>query len=421
MSEFSILDMAKKAKEASYEVANLSSEKKNEVLAKIAQVLIEKQGEILAQNAIDIENAKTAGLTMAMIDRLTLSASSIEKIAQGVKEVAQLPDPVGEILSEQTHPNGMTIQKVSVAIGVVGIIYESRPNVTIDCAVLCLKSGNVSILRGGKEAFYTNTIFAKIIAEALRLCGVTEYAIQLIPTTDRKALNELLKLNDYVHCIIPRGGEGLIRFVCENSNIPVIKHYKGLCNLYIDKEASLEMAKDIALNAKCQRAGVCNAIENLVLHKDITQDFLPLVAQGFVASNVEMRCDEISKTILNDKGFATTDATQEDFYTEYTDYIISIKVVDSFEEALSFVNEHSSSHSDSIVTENVENAQAFLNQIDSSCVYWNASTRFTDGYEFGLGAEIGISTDRLHARGPMGLKELCTYKYKITGTGQVRK
>ncbi len=420
MSEISILNIAKKAKQASFEVANLSSEKKNEVLAKIAELLLANKAEILAENAIDIANAKQAGLTMAMIDRLTLSEKSIENIAQGVREVIALPDPVGEILSEQSHKNGMLIRKISVAIGVVGIIYESRPNVTIDCAVLCLKSGNVSILRGGKEAFFTNTIFAKYINEALKLCGVNENAVQLIPTTDRQALNELLKLNDYVHCIIPRGGEGLIRFVCENSTIPVIKHYKGLCNLYIDSEASLDMAVEIALNAKCQRAGVCNAIENLVVHSSVAEEFLPRVAEGFAKHNVEMRCDEKSKAILSAKTFNVVDATEEDFYTEYTDYIISIKCVDSLQEALEFVNEHSSSHSDSIVSNNQDSAEAFLNQIDSSCVYWNASTRFTDGYEFGLGAEIGISTDRLHARGPMGLKELCTYKYKIIGTGQVR-
>ncbi len=420
MSQISILDIAKKAKEASFEIANLPSEKKNEVLAKIAELLEENTKEILEQNAIDIANAKEAGLTMAMIDRLTLSEKSIANIAQGVREVIALPDPVGEILGEQKHQNGLDIKKVSVAIGVIAIIFESRPNVTIDCAVLCLKSGNVSVLRGGKEAFFTNTILAKFITLALKLCGINENAVQLIPTTDRLALNELLKLNDYIHCIIPRGGEGLIRFVCENSTIPVIKHYKGLCNLYIDSEASLDMAVDIALNAKCQRAGVCNAIENLVVHSDVAQEFLPRVAQVFAPHNVEMRCDEESKAILTSKGFDVKDASDKDFYTEYTDYIISIKVVNSLAQAMSFVNEHSSSHSDSIITENQSSAEVFLNQIDSSCVYWNASTRFTDGYEFGLGAEIGISTDRLHARGPMGLKELCTYKYKIIGTGQIR-
>lgn len=418
--EQTVKDMALAARKAALDIANLSAEKKNAALLCIAKHLRQNTSEILKANTQDVEAAKQNGLSRAMVDRLTLSEKLINSIAEGVEQVASLENPTGRILSETKRPNGLVIKKVSVPIGVIGIIYESRPNVTVDCAVLCLKSSNACILRGGKEAFLSNQILAKCIRDALTETGVCPNAVQFIPTADRAALNTLLKLDSQIQCIIPRGGEKLIRFVCENSTIPVIKHYKGVCNLYIEKSANLKMAKDIAVNAKCQRPSACNAAENLLVDSAIVESFLPEICKALKEKNVEIRAMGAALEILQKAAIPAKEATEDDFYTEYTDYIISVAVVDGVKDACHFINAHSSGHSDAIVSESAQAAEEFLNNVDSACVYWNASTRFTDGYEFGLGAEIGISTDRLHARGPMGLNELCSYKYKIFGTGQTR-
>ncbi len=341
-------------------------------------------------------------------------------MAEGVRQVIALPDPVGEVLETTTRPNGIEIQKVRVPIGVIGIIYESRPNVTIDCAALCLKAGNASILRGGKEAIHSNTALAGLVTQALRETGLPEDAVQLVPTTDRGALTALLKRDDLIHCIIPRGGEGLIRFVAQNSTIPVIKHYKGVCSVYLDRAADPAMAEAIVINAKVQRPSVCNAAEKLLVHRDVAAVLLPRVGRALAERKVELRCDECAAAILTQAGVATKPATASDWDEEYLDLIIAVKVVDSLDDAVTFINTHGSAHSDAIVSADEAAAERFLNGVDSATVFWNASTRFNDGFEFGFGAEIGISTDRLHARGPMGLRELCTYKYQIRGTGQIR-
>lgn len=410
--------IARQARAASLQTAVLSTAQKNAALLKLADLIEANEAALLVENAKDIAAAEALELAKPMIERLTFTPERIKKMADGVREVADLPDPVGEEIEQTVRPNGLDIRKIRVPIGVVGIIYESRPNVTVDCAVLCLKSGNASILRGGKEAFHSNTALATLITQALKATGLPEHAVQLIPTTDRYALSELLKLDQYVHCIIPRGGEGLIRFVTENSRIPVIKHYDGICAVYVDKAADSELAVSITVNAKAQRVSVCNAAENLYIHAAVAGTLLPAVAKGLAEAGVELRVDERAAAILKD--IATVPATEEDFHTEYLDAIIAIKVVDSVEEAVADINRTGSGHSDAIVTDDDAAAQAFFQGVDSATVYHNASTRFTDGYEFGLGAEIGISTDRLHARGPMGLRELCTYKYLIHGTGQVK-
>jgi len=425
-----ITGIAKQARRASLDLAALETAKKNEALEILANRIVEASEYLLAENAKDLAAAEALELSKPMVERLTFTPERIEKMAAGVREVAALPDPVGEELERIERPNGLDIRKVRSPIGVVGIIYESRPNVTIDCAVLCLKSGNAAILRGGKEAFHTNMALARILAEALEEAGVNPHAVQLIPTVDRWALTELLKLDRYVHCIIPRGGESLIRFVAENSRIPVIKHYTGVCAIYVDADADPDVAEAIVVNAKTQRVSVCNAIENLFVHEECAPDLLPRLARALAGKDVELRVDEESAALLekiNAGGVAHGTpsiefklATEEDFFTEYLDYILAVKVVKSVEEAIDAINLYGSAHSDGIVTTNEATAKRFLQGVDSATVYWNASTRFTDGYEFGLGAEIGISTDRLHARGPMGLRELCTYKYLIYGDGQVK-
>lgn len=415
-----ILEMAKCARAASLELAVVSSEKKNNFLKILAETLVEDSSSILNANAIDLQKAEEAGISKAMLERLTLNLERIKKISEGVKQVEALPDPVGEIIEKVERPNGIQIEKLRTPIGVIGIIYESRPNVTIDCAVLCIKSGNACILRGGSEAFNTNMALAQSLKKALNKAELNAACVQIIPTSDRSALNEMLKLNEYIHCIIPRGGESLIRFVVENSNIPVIKHYKGVCNVYIDEFANAELAKKLTLNAKCQRPGVCNAAENLIVNASRAEDLLPELAKALANSGVELRTSKKAKQFLTEAGISSKDAKEEDFTSEYVDMIIAIDVVDSLDDAIAFINKNGSAHSDLIVTSNENNAEKFLNGVDSATVYWNASTRFTDGFEFGLGAEIGISTDKLHARGPMGLRELCSYKYKIRGTGQTR-
>ena len=409
-------NLAKKAKQASLELAGSITSDKDEALQSIARELESNRKLLLEENQKDIDAAEENGLSTSMVDRLRLSHERIDGMVQGLRQLISLPDPVGLIIEEKKRPNGLTIQKVRTPIGVIGIIYESRPNVTIDCAGLCLKSGNASILRGGKESLHSNRALASIIQNALASSPIPEDSVQLVPTIDREALNHLLTLDDYVHCIIPRGGEGLIRFVAENSRIPVIKHYKGVCNLFVDAEADIEMAKTIAVSSKCGRPGVCNAIENLIVDEKIANQFLPECAKELAAKGCELLVDEKAGFILGD--FSTKPATDKDYEEEFLDLRLSIKVVTSLDDAISFVNRFGSGHSESIITNNKERADRFLREVDASSVYWNASTRFTDGFEFGLGAEIGISTDRLHARGPMGLEELCTYKYLVTGNGQ---
>ena len=408
--------LAKSARSASLALAGSSTKQKNEALQNIAEGLESNRKLLTIENQKDLDAAQENGLNEAMIDRLRLTHEQIDGMVSGLRKLIDLPDPVGALIEEKERPNGLTIKKMSTPIGVIGIIYESRPNVTIDCAGLCIKSGNASILRGGKEAIHSNQALATIIKEALQISDIPTNSVQLVPTVDRQALNHLLTLDQYIHCIIPRGGESLIRFVSDNSRIPVIKHYKGVCNLFVEEEADLANALKIAVSSKCGRPGVCNAIENLIVSERIAGEFLPLCAQELIAKGCELRVDERAGTILQD--FSTKSATEEDFAEEFLDLRLAIKVVDSVGDAISFINQFGSGHSESILTQNKAKADQFLKEVDASSVYWNASTRFTDGFEFGLGAEIGISTDRLHARGPMGLESLCTYKYNIIGNGQ---
>jgi len=413
-----IKEIAIRARKASLNLSSATTAEKNDALQAIARGIESNRKLLKEENEKDLVMAEQNGLSEAMVDRLRLTHERIDSMVKGLRQLIELPDPVGTVLETKDRPNGLKIHKVRVPVGVIGIIYESRPNVTIDCAGLCLKSGNASILRGGKEAMHSNRAMASIITEALQESTLPSDAVQLIPTVEREALNHLLTMDEYVHCIIPRGGEGLIRFVAENSRVPVIKHYKGVCNLFIDASADLNMAQKIALSSKCGRPGVCNAIENLVVEASIAEEFLPRVAKQLTKQGCELIVDERVGTILND--FTTRTAMNDDYAEEFLDLRLAIKVVNSLEEAISFINQYGSGHSESIITSNKKRAESFLNEVDASSVYWNASTRFTDGFEFGLGAEIGISTDRLHARGPMGLEELCTYKYQIIGSGQFK-
>lgn len=415
-----VTSLAQRARAAALVLATVPRSAKDAALRQLADLLEGSQAELLAANQQDLAGPEAAVLSVAARDRLTLNESRIKHLAESVREVADLPDPVGDVLEETRRPNGLLIRKVRVPIGVIAIIFESRPNVTIDCAILCLKSGNASILRGGKESFHTNTALAALINRALVAAGLPADAVQLVPTTDRSALTSLLKLDTYIHCVIPRGGEGLIRFVAQNSTIPVIKHYKGVCFVYVDRAADLAMAEAITLNAKVQRPSACNAAEQLLVHRDIAAQFLPAIARALHAKKVQLRTDAATAAILAPVDIPTQPATAEDYSTEFLDYVIAIRVVDSLDAAIATINRDSSNHSDAIVTADEAAARRFLAEIDSATVYWNASTRFTDGFEFGYGAEIGISTDRLHARGPMGLRELCSYKFIIEGTGQIR-
>jgi glutamate-5-semialdehyde dehydrogenase len=415
-----VTSLAQRARAASLVLATTPTERKNDALNRLADLIEQSHDAILAANAKDLAAAESNGLNKAQIERLTLNPARLAQLATSVREVVALPDPVGELLDETTRPNGLRIRRVRVPIGVIGIIYEARPNVTIDCAILCLKSGNAAILRGGKEIFNTNTAFAALITRALEQARIPGDAVQLIPTTDRAALNTLLKLDQYVHCIIPRGGESLIRFVAENATVPVIKHYNGICFVYLDKAADADLAEKITVNAKASRVSVCNAAEQLLVHRESAEKLLPSVARALIAKNVELRCDEASAAILAREKIGLTSASDADYHTEFLDYIIAIRVVDSLEAAIATINRDSSAHSDAIVTADETAARRFQAGVDSAAVFWNASTRFNDGFEFGFGAEIGISTDRLHARGPMGLRELCTYKFLVDGVGQIR-
>ena len=383
----------------------------------MADAIEAAEGDIAAANTKDLEAAPGYGLNAAAADRLRLTPERIRAMAAGIREVAVLPDPCGEIIREWTRPNGMKITKIRVPIGVVGIIYESRPNVTADAAVLCVKSGNACILRGGKEAIHSNTAIAGALSAGAVNAGLSADVIQLVPFTDREGVRLLAQMDRYLDVIVPRGGHSLIEAVVEHARMPVIKHYHGVCHVFVDKSADLAMAEKIAVNAKCQRPGVCNAMETLLVHRDIAEKFLPSVARALRDKGVELRGDKRTCEVL---GAGTKEAAEEDWTTEYLDLILSIKVVDSLEDAVDHIECYGSHHSDSIVAADEASARKFLAAVDSAAVFWNVSTRFSDGGEFGFGAEIGISTDKLHARGPMGLEELTTYKYLVTGAGQVR-
>ncbi|MGN0528261.1 MAG: glutamate-5-semialdehyde dehydrogenase [Eubacterium sp.] len=397
-------------------LAQVSSEDKNKALEAIAQALISNKEKIISANKIDLENGKNAGLNAGLLDRLMLDSDRIDGIADGVRQVAVLNDPCNKVLSEYKKDNGLLIKKITVPIGVIGIIYEARPNVTADAAALCLKSANAVILRGGKEAINSNTAIAEIMRNAVETAGFPKDVIQLVQDTSRASANEMMTLNGYLDCLIPRGGKNLIKSVVENSTVPVIETGSGNCHIYVDEGADIEMAANIIFNAKTQRISVCNACESLVIHSGIIDKALPAIKARLDEKNVEIRGDERAQKACP----GVIPASDEDFYTEYLDYIISVKTVDSLEEAIEHINNHSTGHSEAIITNNEKNAEVFLNCIDSSSVYVNASTRFTDGGEFGLGAEIGISTQKLHARGPMGLEQLTSAKYIIYGNGQIR-
>ncbi len=409
--------VAKQAREASRKVATLSTAIKNEAMMKMADALESMENEIVEANMIDMEAGEKNGLSQAMLDRLRMDKARIESMANGIRDIVALPDPVGEIAEMKRRPNGMMVGKMRVPLGVIGIIYESRPNVTADVSALCLKSGNAVILRGGSEAIHSNRAIATVLSDAAESAGIPENTIQLVQMTDREAVKELLTMDQYIDVIIPRGGFELIRFVVENSIIPVIKHDKGLCHVYVDSHADIKMAGDISFNAKTQRPGVCNAMETLLVHKDIAERFLPGMIKELQDAQVEIRGCE--KT----QGFAegVVPATKEDWDEEYLDLILSVKVVDSFEEAVDHIDKHSSNLTETIVTNDYHNAQKFLRMVDSSAVMVNASTRFNDGGQFGLGAEMGISTQKLHVRGPMGLVELTSLKYIVYGDGHIRK
>lgn len=413
-----LLKIAQQAKEASGALLTLSSEIKDKVLKEMAKRLIQKKNQILKANQKDIRAAKRQGQTRAFIDRLTLSEKRIREMSGSLVELTKLKDPVAEVLKAWQRPNGLKIQKVRVPIGVIAIIYESRPNVTSDCIGLCFKSGNSVILRGGSEALNSNLAITNTLKGVLEKYNLPSGAVNIVTHKDRSAIDELLKLNNYIDLVMPRGGEGLINKVVRVSRIPVIKHYKGICHVYVDEWADLNMAQNICFNAKVQRPGVCNAMESMLVHRDVATRFLPGMIKEFIEAGVEIRGCPLTRKIA--KASKVKLAKEKDYYTEYLDLILSVKVVENLKEAVSHINHYGSHHSDSIVTDNDANASEFLQQVDSACVYVNASTRFTDGYQFGMGAEIGISTDKLHARGPMALEELTTYKYMIFGNGQVR-
>jgi glutamate-5-semialdehyde dehydrogenase len=414
--------LARQAKAASRELAKLSTREKNDCLLAMADSLEKNSSAIKEANALDMEFGAKLNLSSAMLDRLKLDDKRISAMAKGLREVAVLPDPVGKILDERMRPNGLKLQKISTPIGVVVIIYESRPNVTADAASLCFKSGNATILRGGKEALNSNLLIAQIMIDAGKktLSQFPEHAIQVVPTPDREAIPILLSLTQYVDLCMPRGGESLIRAVADCSKVPVIKHYKGVCHVFVDADADLKMAEEIAMNAKVQRPAVCNAMETLLVDKAVAKTFLPQITRMLADKNVKFFTDDATREILQPSTFNLQPASEQNWFTEYNDFILNIRVVDGVRAAIDHINYYGSAHSDSIVTKNEAHAKQFLAEVDSATVYWNASTRFTDGGEFGMGAEIGISTDKIGARGPMGLEELTSYKWLGLGNGQVR-
>jgi len=412
-----VSEKAKKAKAASRLLANISTEIKNNALFKMAAGLEKESAKLIAENKKDLDAAEQKGLSKAMIDRLTLNSERVKAMADGLREVAALPDPVGEVLGIRRRPNGMEVGKMRVPIGLIGIIYESRPNVTADTAALCLKSGNGVILRGGSEAVHSNTAIVEVLSKAGAEAGIPEGAVSFIENPDRTCVMEMLKLNGIIDLIIPRGGEGLIRMVSENSTIPVIKHDKGVCHVYVDSKADLAMAEEICFNAKVQRPGTCNAMEAMLVHQDVAKMFLPAVISRMKKAGVEIHGDAKTKAIVPD----IKEATEKDWDTEYNDLILNVKTVVSMEEAMEHIAAHGSQHSEAIITNDYRNAHRFQREVDASAVFVNASTRLNDGFEFGLGAEIGISTTRIHARGPMGLEELTSTKFIVYGNGQIRR
>ncbi|SNZ14327.1 glutamate-5-semialdehyde dehydrogenase [Hydrogenobacter hydrogenophilus] len=417
-------EKVEKARAVLRELVSLNTEVKNKALLYCAELMHDKRDFIKEENAKDVEYAKSLGLSSALIDRLVLNDKRIDGMIKVLKDVAKLPDPVGEITKMWTLPNGLRVGRMRVPLGVIFIIYEARPNVTVEAASLCMKSSNAVILRGGKEAINSNRALVEILREACKQAGFPEDAIQFIDRPEREIVWELLKMEGKIDVAIPRGGESLIRAVAENARVPVIKHYKGVCNIYVDDEADLNKAYHIVYNAKVQRPSVCNAVENLIIHRDILEEFFPRMAYILGKAGVELRCDEESlKVIKSDPRLSfvkAIPAKEEDYYEEFLDLILAVKVVGSLEEAIDFIEKYGSKHSDAIITENYTKAMKFLNQVDSAAVYVNASTRFTDGNEFGLGAEMGISTDKIHARGPMALEELTIQKFVILGNGQLR-
>ena len=412
-----ILEICKKAKTASYELARLPTETKNQALLNMADALEENTSEILNANEKDVKASREKGVKEALLDRLILNEKRISKMAQCLREVASLPDPVGEIVRTWIRPNGLIIGQLRVPLGVVAVIYESRPDVTSDASGICLKSGNAVILRGGSDAINSNLAIGKVLSEAAVDSGIPEGAIQVVPITERSAAIELMKMRDYVDVLIPRGGAGLIRAVIENAKVPVIETGTGNCHVYVEEDADLEMAIKVIINAKCQRPGTCNAAEKLLVHRKIASKFIPMIVEALRKHGVEVRgCEETRKIVPN-----VIPATEEDWYTEYLDLIIAIKVVDGLEEAINHINKYGTKHSDAILTSDFNKALRFIRDVDSAAVYWNASTRFTDGNQYGLGAEIGISTQKMHARGPMSVQHLTTVKYFVLGRGHVRE
>ncbi|MBI4654949.1 MAG: glutamate-5-semialdehyde dehydrogenase [Nitrospirae bacterium] len=412
-----VLKKAKEAEDGARAIAKVSSAYKNSALTKMAEALEKKSNELIKANKKDIENAKKKGLSNALIDRLTLNEKRIKEMAQGLAEIANLPDPVGEITKMWQRPNGMMVGRMRVPIGVIGIIYESRPNVTADATSLCLKAGNAVVLRGGSEAINSNRAIVDILRGVVKEHGIYEGAITFIDIPEKEAIIEMLKLEGIIDLIIPRGGEGLIRAVTENSRIPVLKHYKGVCHVFVDRDADLKMAEEICLNAKVQRPGTCNAMETLLVDEKVSKDFLPQMLKRFKQAGVKLKgCDKTRKIDTT-----VEPVKEDDFYNEYLDLILNIKIVRNMDDAIMHISNYGSAHSDAIVTMNYEKAMRFLKEVDSSAVLVNASTRLNDGYQFGLGAEIGISTDKIHARGPMGLEELTCTKFIVLGNGQLRE
>ena len=412
-----VIELCRAARRAARVLATAPTATKNAALRTAAAQLHASRDALLNANWADVERGREMGLSAAMIDRLTLTDSRVDAMAHGIEEVAQLPDPVGETIGRWRRPNGLEISQVRIPLGVVGVIYESRPNVTADAAALCVKAGNAVVLKGGSEALQTNTVIARALAEAAAAAGLPAATIQLIPSADRTAVHTLLRQSEFIDVIVPRGGESLIRAITEESRIPVIQHYAGVCHTFVDAHADLAMAQRVCLNAKVQRPAVCNAMETMLVHSEIATEFLPPMVRTLREAGVEIRGCEVTRAIVPD----VCPATEEDWRTEYQDLILSVKVVDSLAEAIDFINTYGTGHSDAIITDHYEHARVFQAEVDSAAVYVNASTRFTDGYEFGFGAEVGISTNRLHARGPMGLRELTTYKYAVCGNGQIRE
>lgn len=412
-----VSDKAKKAKIAARALANISTEIKNNALLKMAEGLERESAKLIAENKKDIAAAEQKGLSKAMIDRLMLDSDRVKAMAKGLREVAALSDPVGEVLKIQRRPNGMEVGRMRVPIGLIGIIYESRPNVTADSAALCLKSGNGVLLRGGSESVHSNIAIVEVLSKAGMEAGIPDGAVSFIENPDRACVMEMLKQNQFVDLIIPRGGEALIRMVSENSTIPVIKHDKGVCHVYVDNKADLAMAEEICFNAKVQRPGTCNAMETMLVHQDIAKTFLPACIAKMQKAGVEIRGCAKTKAIVS----SIKDAVAQDWDTEYNDLVLNVKVTASMEDAMEHIAQHGSQHSEAIVTDDYKNAMRFQREVDASAVFVNASTRLNDGYEFGLGAEIGISTTRIHARGPMGLEELTSTKFIVFGNGQIRK